>query len=190
MHEVPVQDRPEWYRKKTHCSCIGAIISRSKSVFPPLQALEDRVPAFELNATRCFCLLFAWSFVFLFQWRLPRIETDNRIAAVLWSLNHIFVSLTAFISVVYIPLSTADTVAILSNILLTVFTFLVVLRRQVDWSQVRILHWEFMMAICFWEATFSYKSYDLSDCYRLYISCKNNRATRTLVFTKAVVKMG
>ena len=35
-------------------------------------------------------------------------------------------------------------------------------------------HWAFMMAICFWEATFSYKSYDLSDCYRLYISCKNN----------------
>ncbi len=31
-----------------------------------------------------------------------------------------------------------------------------------------------MMAICFWEATFSYKSYDLSDCYRLYISWKNN----------------
>ncbi len=31
-----------------------------------------------------------------------------------------------------------------------------------------------MTAICFWEATFSYKSYHLSDCYRLYISCKNN----------------
>ena len=31
-----------------------------------------------------------------------------------------------------------------------------------------------MMAICFWEATFSYKSYHLSDCYWLYISCKNN----------------
>ena len=28
--------------------------------------------------------------------------------------------------------------------------------------------------ICFWEATFSYKSNDLSDCYQLYISCKNN----------------
>ena len=36
-------------------------------------------------------------------------------------------------------------------------------------------HWAFMMAICFWdsEATFSYKSH-LSDCYRLYIGCKNN----------------
>ncbi len=32
----------------------------------------------------------------------------------------------------------------------------------------------FMVAICFWEATFSYKSYHLSDCYRLHISCKNN----------------
>ncbi len=31
-----------------------------------------------------------------------------------------------------------------------------------------------MMAICFWEETFSYKSYHLSDCYWLYISCKNN----------------
>ena len=31
-----------------------------------------------------------------------------------------------------------------------------------------------MMAICFWEATFGYKSYHLSDCYWLYISCKNN----------------
>ncbi len=30
-------------------------------------------------------------------------------------------------------------------------------------------HWAFMMAICFWEATFGYKSYHLSDCYRLYI---------------------
>ncbi len=28
------------------------------------------------------------------------------------------------------------------------------------------------MAICFWEATFSNKSYHLSDCYRLYISCE------------------
>ncbi len=28
------------------------------------------------------------------------------------------------------------------------------------------------MAMCFWEATFGYKSYHLSDCYRLYISCK------------------
>ena len=27
-----------------------------------------------------------------------------------------------------------------------------------------------MMAVCFWEATFGYH---LSDCYRLYISCKN-----------------
>ena len=35
-------------------------------------------------------------------------------------------------------------------------------------------HWAFMMAICFREATFSYKSYDLSDYYRLYIRCKNN----------------
>ncbi len=35
-------------------------------------------------------------------------------------------------------------------------------------------HWAFIMAICFWEATFGYKSYHLSDCYRLYISCKNN----------------
>ena len=35
-------------------------------------------------------------------------------------------------------------------------------------------HCAFMMAICFWEATFGYKSYHLSDCYRLYISCKNN----------------
>ena len=25
-----------------------------------------------------------------------------------------------------------------------------------------------MMAICFWEATFSYESYDLSDCHQLY----------------------
>ncbi len=31
-----------------------------------------------------------------------------------------------------------------------------------------------MMAICFWEATFGNKSYHLPDCYRLYISCKNN----------------
>ncbi len=35
-------------------------------------------------------------------------------------------------------------------------------------------HWAFITAICFWEATFSYKSYHLSDCYRLYIRCKNN----------------
>ncbi len=37
-----------------------------------------------------------------------------------------------------------------------------------------VSHWAFMMAICFWEATFGYKSYHLSDCYQLYISCKNN----------------
>ncbi len=37
-----------------------------------------------------------------------------------------------------------------------------------------ITHWAFIMAICFWGATFSYKSYHLSDFYRLYISCKNN----------------
>ncbi len=30
------------------------------------------------------------------------------------------------------------------------------------------------MAICFWEATFGCKRYHLSDCYRLYNSCKNN----------------
>ena len=35
-------------------------------------------------------------------------------------------------------------------------------------------HWAFMMAICFWEATFGYKSNHLSDCCRLYISGKNN----------------
>ncbi len=35
-------------------------------------------------------------------------------------------------------------------------------------------NWAFMMAICFWEGTLSYKGYDLSDCYRLYISCRNN----------------
>ncbi len=36
------------------------------------------------------------------------------------------------------------------------------------------VHWAFMLAICFWEAIFSYKSYHLSDCYQLYVSCKNN----------------
>ena len=41
-------------------------------------------------------------------------------------------------------------------------------------SLVGTTHWAFMMAICFCEATFSYKSYDLSDSYRLYISFKNN----------------
>ena len=35
-------------------------------------------------------------------------------------------------------------------------------------------HWAFIMAICFWEATFRYKSYHHFDCYQLYISCKNN----------------
>ncbi len=40
--------------------------------------------------------------------------------------------------------------------------------------QTKYSHRAFMMAICFWEAIFSYKSYHLSDCYRLYISCKIN----------------
>ncbi len=41
-------------------------------------------------------------------------------------------------------------------------------------AELSSTHWALMMVICFWEATFSYKSNDLSDCYRLYISCKNN----------------
>ena len=35
-------------------------------------------------------------------------------------------------------------------------------------------HWAFIIAKCFWEATFSYESYHLSACYQLYISCKIN----------------
>ncbi len=42
------------------------------------------------------------------------------------------------------------------------------------WAYRGTAHWAFMIAICFWEASFSYKSYDLSYCYRLYISSKNN----------------
>ena len=42
-------------------------------------------------------------------------------------------------------------------------------------NQWKVTHWAIMMAVCFWEATFGYKSYHFSDCYRLYISCKNNK---------------
>ena len=103
-----------------------------------VQALEDRVPVFQLNAMRCFTVLFVWTLIFVIRRKLPRIEKENIKAAILWSVNHILVSLTNFISVIYIPLASAETFSILSNILTTVIVFVVILRRDGHWSQVSI----------------------------------------------------
>ncbi len=55
------------------------------------------------------------------------------------------------------------------------FSVLLEMEYQLKCKFCQPAHWTFIIAICFWEATFGYKSYHLSDCYRLYISCKNNR---------------
>ncbi len=101
-----------------------------------VQALDDRVAAFELNTIRSLFLLFQSSFYFMYKKKLPHIHHENIRATVLWSMNQNFMALTAFISVVHIPLATGETVTILSNIFLTVLVFLVVLKQDVHWSQV------------------------------------------------------
>ncbi len=104
-----------------------------------VQALEDRVPVFQLNTMRCFTVLFVWTLIFTIRRKLPEIEKENIQAAILWSVNHILVSLSNFVSVIYIPLASAETVSILSNILTTVIVFVLLLRRDVHWSQVPLL---------------------------------------------------
>ncbi len=101
-----------------------------------VQALEGRVPAFELNAIRCFLMLCVWSLYFLFKRKLPKVERENIKATLLWSMNHIFTSLAAFTSVLFLPLATIETVTILSNILWTIFISVIVLKHEGDWSQV------------------------------------------------------
>ncbi len=106
-----------------------------------VQALQDRVPAFELNAMRCSLVLCAWTLYFLVKKGLPRIQVENIKAAVLWSVSHVLCSLTAFVSVIFIPIATAETLYIFSNIVLTVMIFVVLLKQDRSWSKVIYIYY-------------------------------------------------
>ena len=101
-----------------------------------VQALQNRVPAFQLNTFRCFLPLCCWSLYFAFKRKLPRIDMGNIKACALWSLNQSMMSISSFISVIFIPLATVETVYISSNILSSLIVFSLILKHDSHWSQV------------------------------------------------------
>ncbi len=110
-----------------------------------VQALQNRVPTFELNTIRCglmLCvmscglMLCVMSCYFLFKWKLPIVERENIKVTLLWSVNHISSSLVAFSSVIFLPLATAETISILSNIVSAILIYTIVMKYKADWSQV------------------------------------------------------
>ena len=101
-----------------------------------VQALQDRVPAFQLNFYRCFLALCSWLFYLTLKRKWPRIESENIKACALWSFNQAIISISSYISVVYIALSAVETVYLSSNILSSLLVFVLILRRESHWSQV------------------------------------------------------
>ncbi len=101
-----------------------------------VQALQNRTPTFELNTIRCGVMLCVMSSYFLFKWKLPIVERENIKVTLLWSVNHILSSLVAFSTVIFLPLATAETISILSNIVSTILIYTIVMKYKVDWSQV------------------------------------------------------
>ncbi len=104
-----------------------------------VQALEDRVPAFQLSAMRCGLPLCCWSLYLVLTRKLPRVEFGNIKACGLWSINQALTSITAYICVVFIPLATVETVCITSNIMLSLVTFGLILKGDSHWSQVFLI---------------------------------------------------
>ena len=101
-----------------------------------VQALQNRVPAFKLNAMRCTLPLCFWSLYFVFTRKLPKVELGNIKACGLWSMNMVVLILSSYISVVFLPLATVETVYIASNIVSSLVVFVLILRRDSHWSQV------------------------------------------------------
>ncbi len=103
-----------------------------------VQALEDRIPPFELNAMRCFVPFCGWSLYFLIKWKSPKIEWINIKATALYSVNYVMGSLFSYIAVVYIPLATAETIYIFVSLLSSIIIFMVILRLDRGCFQVGI----------------------------------------------------
>ncbi len=101
-----------------------------------VQALQDRMLAFELNAFRCLLPFCGWAIYFTLKRKWPRIEPENIKACLLWSINQILQSVSAYICVVFIPLATSDTILITSNITSSLIVFVLILKRDWNWSQV------------------------------------------------------
>ena len=68
-------------------ACLSRLLVAGSKIC--VQGLQDRVPAFQLNAMRCLLPLCGWSLYFIVTRKLPRIERDNIKACVLWSFNQV-----------------------------------------------------------------------------------------------------
>ena len=101
-----------------------------------VQALQGRIPDFELNVMRCFLPFCCWSFYFIVKWKLPKVEYTNIKATMLYSVNHVIATLAVYISVVYIPLASAESLYIFTGLISSVVIFMIILRQERDFSQV------------------------------------------------------
>ncbi len=102
-----------------------------------VQALDDRLPAFELNAIRCFVPFCGWSVYFLIKGKAPTIEWINIKATVLYSVNYVADSLFIYIAVLYVPLATAETLYIFAGLVSSIIIFMIILRIDRGFFQVR-----------------------------------------------------
>ncbi len=104
------------------------------------QALQNRVPAFQFNTIRCFFFVVISSVSMIIRKESPLIDQENIKPTTLWSFNQNLLTLGGNISIVYLPFSSSESTTISFNILVTVFVYLLILKGQVTWSQVRELY--------------------------------------------------
>ena len=112
-----------------------------------VQSLGGRIPSFQLNAMRCTLPLFGWSLYFLYKRTWPQVKLDHIKGSGLWSMSQVTRAITANVAIGLIPLATAETVRMSSNIVssLVVFGLFMKHKHKTDWSQVTVFYLSFYL---------------------------------------------
>ncbi len=114
----------EWrYNKETILGLLLAFLSVLMTALSKIcvQALESEVPHFFLNTLRSSTATAGMTLVFLCTCCLPRVDNNDLKPTILYSVSGTLYGLSIYISVVYIPLVSAEacftTTAILSSLI-------------------------------------------------------------------------
>ncbi len=101
-----------------------------------VQALKGNMPHLQLNTMRCFAATITMLFFLLWTWQLPTVECQNMKATAMYSFSCTMEGLSMYVTVVYIPLMSAETCIITTNVLSCLILFGLVKREETRSDQV------------------------------------------------------
>ena len=101
-----------------------------------VQLLQRKIPDFELNTFRVLPAVFVYSFVLILTKEFPVVPRSEIIATFCFSLLNIINSVNIYIAVTFIPVSSAESLRITSEIVSGIFLFAIFLEDRMTVSGV------------------------------------------------------